>query len=188
MSASEHNKYALVIAVVATAAALLMVLLFYQFQNLVANAGDPYEYGKIARGFVEHGFTKLTRRAASLYPEFIAVVYRLGGSNYVMILLQCLFHAATCVLVFLLGLRIYNARTGLLAGFFCAFHPMLLRYVPDLHMESFLTLMCTLTIWTTVPSLAGLTIAERHELRRLLEKSVEAPGPGASADEATRGA
>ena len=43
-------------------------------------------------------------------------------------------------------------------------------------------------LWTTVPSLAGLTIAERHELRRLLEKSVEAPGPGASADEATRGA
>ena len=27
---------------------------------------------------------------------------------------------------------------------------MLLRYVPDLHMESFLVLMCTLTIWTTV--------------------------------------
>ena len=136
MSASEHNKYAAVIAAVATAAALLMVLLFFQFQNLVVNAGDPYDYGKIARGFVEHGFTKMTRRAASLYPEFIAVVYRLGGSDYVVILLQCLFHAATCVLVFRLGLRIYNARTGLLAGLFCAFHPMLLRYVPDLHMES----------------------------------------------------
>src|SRR5262249_42654670 len=63
---------------------------------------------------------------------------------------QCLFHAATCVLAFRLGLRIYNARTGLLAGLFCAFHPMLLRYVPSLHMESFLTLMCTLTVWTTV--------------------------------------
>ncbi len=149
MSASEH-KYPAVIAIAATAAALLMVLFFYQLQNLVVNAGDPYDYGTIARGFVEHGFTKLTRRAASLYPELIAVVYRAGGNNHVVILLQCLFHAATCMLVFLLGRRIYNERTGLLAGLFCAFHPMLLRYVPDLHMETFLTLMCTLTIWTTV--------------------------------------
>src|SRR5712671_5546850 len=147
---SRHTRDAAVIAAVATAAALLMVLVFFRFQNLVQETADPYGYGKIARGFVEHGFTKMTRRAASLYPEFIAVVYRLGGTDHVIILLQCLFHAATCVLVFRLGLRIYNARTGLLAGLFCAFHPMLLRYVPDLHMESFLTLMCTLTVWTTV--------------------------------------
>jgi 4-amino-4-deoxy-L-arabinose transferase-like glycosyltransferase len=147
---SQNTKYAVIVAAVATAAALLMVLVFFHFQNLVLKTGDPYGYGKIAREFVEHGFTKLTRRAASLYPEFIAVVYRLGGSDHVIILLQSLFHAATCVLVFLLGLRIYNARTGLLAGLFSAFHPMLLRYVPDLHMETFLTLMCTLTVWTTV--------------------------------------
>src|SRR5712671_6966805 len=147
---SRHTRDAAVIAAVATAAALLMVLIFFQLQDLVLKTGDPYGYGKIAHEFVEHGFTKLTRRAASLYPEFIAVVYRLGGSDHVIIFLQCLFHAATCVLVFRLGLRIYNARTGLLAGLFCAFHPMLLRYVPDLHMESFLTLMGTLTVWTTV--------------------------------------
>ncbi len=147
---SQHTKYAAIVAAAATAAALLMVLVFFYFQNLVLKTGDPYEYGKIARELVEHGFTKLTRRAASLYPEFIAVVYRLGGTDRVIIFLQSLFHAATCVVVFRLGLRIYNARTGLLAGLFCAFHPMLLRYVADLHMESFLTLMCTLTVWTTV--------------------------------------
>src|SRR5262245_24549906 len=147
---SQHTKYAVIVAAVATGAALLIVLVFSHFQNLVPNLGDPYEYGKIARGFVEHGFTKLTRRAASLYPELIAVVYRLGGSDRIIIFLQCLFHAVTCVLVFRLGLRIYNARTGLLAGLFSAFHPMLLRYVPDLHMESFLVFMVTLTVWTTV--------------------------------------
>src|SRR6266436_4024394 len=147
---SQRTIYAVIIAAVAITAAVLMVFVFFYLQNLVANAGDPYGYGKIAQELVEHGFTKLTRRAASLYPEFIAVVYRLGGSDRVVIFLQCLFHAATCILVFRLGRRIYNARTGLLAGLFCAFHPMLLRYVPDLHMESFLTLMCTLTVWTTV--------------------------------------
>jgi 4-amino-4-deoxy-L-arabinose transferase-like glycosyltransferase len=148
--ASQHTKGAVIIAAVATAAALLMVLVFFHFQDMVLKTGDPYGYGKIAREFVEHGFTKLTRRAASLYPEFIALVYRLGGTDRVVIFLQCLFHAATCVLAFRLGLRIYNARTGVLAGLFCAFHPMLLRYVPDLHMETLLTLLCTLTVLMTV--------------------------------------
>jgi 4-amino-4-deoxy-L-arabinose transferase-like glycosyltransferase len=147
---NQNIKYSVVIAAVAIVAALLTVLVFFRSQNLVQESVDPYAYGKIAHEFVEHGFTKLTRRAASLYPELIAVVYRLGGSDHVVIFLQCLFHAATCVLAFWLGLRIYNARTGLLAGLFCAFHPMLLRYVPDLHMESLLTFMCTLTVWTTV--------------------------------------
>jgi 4-amino-4-deoxy-L-arabinose transferase-like glycosyltransferase len=145
----ENVKYPVIIAAAAIGAALLTVV-FFHLQTLVVETADPYGYGKIAHGFVEHGFTKLTRRAASLYPEFIAVVYKFGGSDQVIIFLQCLFHAATCVLAFRLGLRVYNARTGLLAGLFCAFHPMLLRYVPDLHMESFLTLMCTLTVWTTV--------------------------------------
>ena len=147
---SQHTKYSVIVAVVATAAALLTVLVFFHSQNLGLETTDPYGYGQIAREFAEHGFTKLTRRAASLYPELVAVVYRLGGSDYVVIFLQCLFHAGTCVLAFRLGLSIYNVQTGLLAGLFCGFHPMLLRYVPDLHMESFLTLMCTLTVWTTV--------------------------------------
>jgi len=146
---SQHTRYSVIVAAAATVTALLTAV-FFHLQNLVVETADPYGYGKIAHGFVEHGFTKLTRRAASLYPEFLAVVYRLGGGDDVIILLQCLFHVATCVLVFWLGLRIYNARTGLLAGLFCAFHPMLLRYVPDLQMESLLTFMCTLTVWTTV--------------------------------------
>lgn len=144
------NKYRAIVAVVALAASVLMVLVFYRLQSIVANAGDPYDYARIARGFVEHGLNKLTRRAASLYPEFIAVVYRLGGNNATVVVLQCLMHAASCVLAFSLAKRIYNIRTGLLAGLFCAFHPMLLRYVPDLHMETLLVFMCTLTIWATV--------------------------------------
>jgi 4-amino-4-deoxy-L-arabinose transferase-like glycosyltransferase len=147
---SRSVKYAAIVAATATAAAFLAVVVFFHFKDLVQNMGDPYDYGKIARGFVEHGFTKLTRRAASLYPMLIAAVYDLGGNDRVIIFLQCLFHAATSVLAFSLGLRIFNTRTGLLAGLLTALHPMLLRYVPDLHMESFLTLMCTLTIWTTV--------------------------------------
>jgi 4-amino-4-deoxy-L-arabinose transferase-like glycosyltransferase len=142
--------YRAIIAAAAIAASLAMVFLVFRNQSLVANSGDPYTYGEIARGFVQHGFTTLTRRAASLYPELIAVVYRLGGGNLAVVLLQCLMHAGTCLLVFSLGRRLFNARTGLLAGLFCALHPMLLRYVPDLHMETMLTLLCMLTLWLCV--------------------------------------
>lgn len=142
--------YAILIGATALAAALVMVFVVFKAQGLVANAGDPYGYGQIARGFVDHGFTTLTRRAASLYPEFIAVVYRFGGDNLAVELFQCLFHTGTCLLAFALGTRLYNARTGLLSGLFCALHPMLLRYVGDLHMETLLTFMCTLTVWCAV--------------------------------------
>lgn len=145
----QRNTEGIIVASVAAATALLMVIVF-RLQTVVSNAGDPYDYGRIARGFVEHGFTKLTRRAASLYPEFIAVVYRLGGNDMAVVLLQCLMHVGTCLLAYSIAKRLFNARTGLLAGLFCAFHPMLLRYVADLHMETFLTLMCTLTVWATV--------------------------------------
>jgi 4-amino-4-deoxy-L-arabinose transferase-like glycosyltransferase len=146
----RYIKLAAFIAAIATGAAVLMVLVVFHSQNFVPKMSDPYGYGEIAHSFVEHGFTRLTRRAASLYPEFLAIVYKIGGNDSTIILLQCFFHVATCVLVFQLGLRIYNARTGFLAALFCAFHPMLLRYVPDLHMETFLTLMYTLTVWATV--------------------------------------
>jgi len=132
---------------VAFAAALTMVLLVFRQQDLVGNKGDPYGYGRIARGFIEHGFDKLTRRAASLYPEFIAVVYRLGGGDFAVELLQCALHAGTCLLALTIGTKLYNPRTGKIAGLLCALHPMLLRYVADLHMETVLTFLCTLTVW-----------------------------------------
>lgn len=139
-----------VVAAVALAASLTMVLFIFRRLGTVMNAGDPYGYGQVARGFLEHGFDKLTRRAAMLYPHVLAVIYWLGGGDFAVLMLHCLFHVGTCVLVFLLGRRLFNARTGLLAGLFCAVHPMLLRYVADLHTETLLTFMCTLMIWCAV--------------------------------------
>jgi 4-amino-4-deoxy-L-arabinose transferase-like glycosyltransferase len=145
-----HARYVGVVAGVALVAALTMVLILFRKQGLVANAGDPYDYGKIAHGFVEHGFDKLTRRAASLYPTFLSIVYRLGGGDGVVQLLQCFMHVGTCLLVFRMGRHLYNARTGLIAALVCALHPMLLRYVADLHMETWLTFWCTFTVWRAV--------------------------------------
>jgi 4-amino-4-deoxy-L-arabinose transferase-like glycosyltransferase len=177
---NRDTAYVAVIVAVAIAASLMMVFFVFRQQSLVANSGDPYHYGEIARGFVQHGFTVLTRRAASLYPEWLALIYRLGGNDFVVVILQSLLLAGTCLLAFSLGRRLYNARTGLLAGLFCALHPMLLRYVPDLHMESFLTFLCMLTIWLTIrlyerPTLMNGIILGAVGMATVLTKGVILP-------------
>jgi 4-amino-4-deoxy-L-arabinose transferase-like glycosyltransferase len=139
-----------IVAAVAFAASMTMVLFVFKGQGLVSNAGDPYGYGKIAHGFVDHGFDKLTRRAATLYPELLALIYRLGGNDFVVQIVQCLAHVGTCLLVFSLASHLYNVRTALIAGLVCALHPMFLRYVADLHLEAVLTFVCTLTVWCAV--------------------------------------
>jgi 4-amino-4-deoxy-L-arabinose transferase-like glycosyltransferase len=139
-----------VVAGAALAAALVMVFLGFERPGAGAQAADPYHYGQIARGFVEHGFDRVTRRAAMLYPHLLAIIYWFGGNNLVAQLFHCGFHTGTAVLVFLLGHRLFNLRTGVLAGLFTAVHPMLLRYVPDLHTEAMLVFVLTLTVWCTV--------------------------------------
>jgi 4-amino-4-deoxy-L-arabinose transferase-like glycosyltransferase len=146
-SAASH---AWIVAGVAFVAAMAVILFLFRSQGVVSNPGDPYDYGRIAHGFVEHGFDKLTRRAASLYPELLAIIYRLGGNDFVVQLLHAFLHVGTCLLVFSLGRRLYNARTALIAGLLCALNPMFLRYVADLHMETALTFMVTLTVWCAV--------------------------------------
>jgi 4-amino-4-deoxy-L-arabinose transferase-like glycosyltransferase len=177
---NQDAKYIGIIVAVALAASLAMVFGVFSHQGLVANYGDPYQYGEIARGFVQHGFITLTRRAASLYPELIALVYRFGGNDSAVVLLQCFLHAGTCLLVFSLARRLYNARTALLAGLFCALHPMLLRYVPDLHMETLLTFACMLTVWSAVrfhdrPTLANGVLLGAVGMATVLTKGVILP-------------
>jgi 4-amino-4-deoxy-L-arabinose transferase-like glycosyltransferase len=147
---NHHVRNIATIVAVALAASLIMVFGVFHQQNLVANQGDPYQYAEMARGFLQHGLIKFSRHALSLYPELLALIYRLGGGDLAVVLVQCLLHVGTCLVVYSLGRRLYNARTGLFAGLICALHPMLLRYVPDLHIETLLTFLCMLSVWAAV--------------------------------------
>jgi 4-amino-4-deoxy-L-arabinose transferase-like glycosyltransferase len=140
----------LLVVGLAVAAALTMVLLVFGRQGLVANAGDPYDYGKIAHGFVEHGFDQLTRRAAMLYPHVLAGFYWLGAGDRVVQFFHVLLHASSCALTFIIGRHLFNTRTALLAGLAVAVHPMLLRYVADLHTETLLVFLSLLMTWCAI--------------------------------------
>jgi 4-amino-4-deoxy-L-arabinose transferase-like glycosyltransferase len=134
---------------------LAMVFIVFGAQSLVDTKFDPYYFeamGKsLARGdgFLPYGL--LIKRRSPLYPMLIGAVYLVFGEHARLVqLLQCLLHAGTCALVFSLGRTLFNVRTGVIAGVACALHPMLLRYVPDLHLETLLAFLVTLMLVLTV--------------------------------------
>ncbi len=131
-----------------------MVLVGFRAQRLVDTTFDPYYFGKmgesIARGDGFLPFGTLIRRRAPFYPLLIGALYwSFGVKPILVLLLQCLLHGGTTLLVFSLAKRLFGDRPALIASVMCALHPMLLRYVPDLHLEALFTFLVTLTVWLT---------------------------------------
>jgi 4-amino-4-deoxy-L-arabinose transferase-like glycosyltransferase len=145
----------LTIFLLSLGAALAMVFIGFHVQTLVDNTFDPYSFGEmgksLARGDGFAPFGSLIQRRAPLYPLMIGAVYFVfGEQSTLVLLLQCVLFAGTCLLVFDIGRRLFNERTGLIAALLCAFNPMLLRYVGDLQVETLLTFLFTATLWLTV--------------------------------------
>jgi len=140
--------------VLALLAASLTVFVGFRSQDLVDTRFDPYYFGKmgasLARGDGFLPFGTLIKRRAPLYPLTIGGVYWLFGERPTLILLlQCLLHAGTCLLIFDLTKRLFGQRSAVIASVLCALHPVMLRYVPALHLETLFTFLVTLLIWLT---------------------------------------
>ena len=116
---------------------------------------DPYSFGEMGRSIASgngfEGFGSLIQRRAPLYPMTLGGIYWVfGDRDRVALLFHVVLFVGTALLVYDLGRRYFNARSGLLAGLGCAFHPLLLRYVPTLHLETQLTFLTTLMVWSTM--------------------------------------
>ena len=133
-----------------------LTMVFVVSKTSLASAGfDPYNFGQmgksIAAGHGFAGFGNLIERRAPLYPAVIGLVYAIFGVHpQLFLVFQCFIFAGTCVLVFDIGRRLFNERTGVIAGVICALNPMLLNYIAYLHLETQLTFLVTLTIWLMV--------------------------------------
>ena len=136
--------------------ALVSVFVLWRMQHVVDQANDIYKFAELGRNIVDgNGFrfdhSGPTIRRAPLYPAVIAVLYLIFGVQPVAIqLLQCFLAAGTCLLVFEIGQRVFSQRVGLLAAVITALHPMVMRYVPDIQVETLLTFLYTLTVYRTV--------------------------------------
>jgi len=130
-------------------------LLFWSLGSVADDGFDPYSFGlmgrSIAHGHGFEGFGNLLHRKGPLWPLTLGGIFWVFGDHYRLALLfNCLLFTGTALLALDLGRRLFNERTGVIAGVFCAFHPLLLRYVPSLHLETFLTFLVTLMVWCTV--------------------------------------
>jgi 4-amino-4-deoxy-L-arabinose transferase-like glycosyltransferase len=140
---------------VALVAGLAMAFVVFHIQSLVDSSIDPYHFGAMGKSVAEgHGFAgygTLLRRRVPLYPLVIGGVYFVFGVHPQLIfVLHTLYFAGTCVLAFDIGRRVFNRRSGIIAGLLCALHPMLLRYIPSLHLEIQLAFLVTLLLWLMV--------------------------------------
>ena len=143
--------YVWVVAGVALGTALLM----WAVGTPSDATADPYYFGEmgrsIANGHGFEGFGSLIQRRAPLYPILLGGMYLVFGENdRTALLIHCVLFVGIALLAFDLGRRYFNPRTGLIAGLLCAFHPLLLRYVPSLHLETLLTFLITLMVWCTL--------------------------------------
>ena len=132
-----------------------MAFVVFRIQSLVDSDGDPYYFGEMGRSLAEgHGFAgygTLLGRRVPLYPFAIGGVYwAFGEHTNLIFLLHALYFAGSCTLAFDIGRRLFNHRTGVIAGLMCALHPVLLRYLPSLHLETQLTFLMTLLLWLMV--------------------------------------
>jgi 4-amino-4-deoxy-L-arabinose transferase-like glycosyltransferase len=144
-----------VVAALALVVALFVVGVVWRAQGLVVNRADPYWFSAMAESLLRgDGFTPygtLLHRRSPLYPLTIAGIYAIFGTHALAVqIVQALFHVGTCVLAQAIGTRMFNARTGLLAGVMSAVHPALLRYIPDFHLETMVTFLMTLSVWRSV--------------------------------------
>lgn len=140
---------------VALLVGLAMVWVVFGRQSFVNESGDPYEFGamgaSLANGDGFAGFGSLIKRRAPLYPTMIGAVYWLVGERERAVwTIQAFMFAGICLFAYLIGRRLFNERTGLIAAAVCTFHPMLLRYVPSLHLEIQLTLLMAATLYLTI--------------------------------------
>jgi 4-amino-4-deoxy-L-arabinose transferase-like glycosyltransferase len=155
-SAGELTQLRIVLYAAALAVALFATFVIWRTQAMVAQTNDLYKFAELGRSIAEgKGFCFTdgppTIRRAPLYPGLIALLYTVFGVHPVVIYVaQCFLAAGTCLLVFEIGRRLFSTRTGVIAAVVTALHPMVMRYVPDIQVETFLTFLYTLAVYRAV--------------------------------------
>ena len=97
---------------------------------------------------------------APLYAYFLASVYKILGHGYLWSrLIQFLIGSLSCILVYLLGKRVFNERTGRIAGVVAALYGILIYFEGELLIPVLLVFLDLLVIlalfWTSEKPSSG---------------------------------
>ncbi|HEY7111808.1 MAG TPA: hypothetical protein VIA45_02645 [Thermoanaerobaculia bacterium] len=153
--------------------AVRLVVLYFTYADRLNPARDHWTFGwetaRVARSIATgHGFsspypepTGPTALMLPVYTYLVAGVFRLFGtystaSAVIMLTLNDLFSALTCVPVFFIALRVFGLRTARWAGWFWAFFPWAIA-------------LANTTVWNTLLTALLFSLAILATLR--LERS-----------------
>lgn len=150
--ATSPSRTFAAIGLAAFTVAAIMAFVVSRGGSLADGGFDPYGFGEmgrsVARGDGFEGFGSLIKRRAPLYPLMLGGLFWVFGEREnVALFVHCLLFTGTALLVYDLGRLHFNRRSGQLAAAMCILHPLLIRYVPSLHLETLLTFLFTLMIW-----------------------------------------
>ena len=104
---------------------------FFILRFGVRESPDALLYSNIALNFLQgKGFIQTIRPyefiTPPLYPLFLSFIYLIfGKENYLAaVIIQSLFGASTCVLIYLIGRKIFNTGVGILSSLYFAIYPI----------------------------------------------------------------
>lgn len=90
---------------------------------------DAFEYDRLAISLLTKGSYVDTEgfptaRRAPLYPLFLAGVYSIFGHSYFWArVIQTILYSFLCIIVFLIGEKLFNKKVALLSSLICVFYP-----------------------------------------------------------------
>jgi 4-amino-4-deoxy-L-arabinose transferase-like glycosyltransferase len=148
------------VGVLVVAAAFFVRILFNVYIIGMQEAGlelfpDGKDYDALGvslaagSGFAIHGVPNTFR--APGYPFFLAALYMIFGHSYVAVkIAQSLLGALTCLMIFLIGQRLFSRRVGVIAATLAAVYPFLVLYAGFLLSETLFVFLSTVFLYALV--------------------------------------
>ena len=160
--------------------AYMVIAHTYRFKAIGDNFSFGFEMGRIGRSLATgggfgspfNGYTGATAWEPPLYPLLIAAVFKLFGiysqaSAFILLTINCIFSALTCIPIFLIAKRCFSERVAVWSAWTWALLPSIMYWSTRWVWETSLAaLLMALLFWLT------LVMAERDGLKPWLTFAV----------------
>jgi len=136
------------LALVGIGAFAIRVFYLYRIMsdpNCMLTGSDAVRYDAMARSFLAG--ENITDSYASGYWMFLAVIYKVFGTGYFSVgIVQCIISSVSCILLYYVGARIFNARAGLIAAVLSALNFLLVFSASSIGYQVMDVFYCTAVV------------------------------------------
>jgi len=135
------------------ALAFVLRAAFVLYSSDSALHGDEVSYDILGFNLAEYHEFSLQKGVPSIrrspgYPLFLAAAYSIVRHSFVAVgLLQAVLGSLTCLLIYLIGAKAADRKTGTAAALISAVYPFFIYYTPYILPETLLIFLCTLTVY-----------------------------------------